>query len=79
MSRTLEFTGWWVGDAVYECDCPGCHETKCFAFESEDDINSSLHRKILRAENGWITTKVNGEYKDFCSEECRNKYIKNYC
>ena len=75
MSRELLFTGYWEGDAVYSCDCPGCNESKIFSFDS-DDIDSKLHRKILRENNGWITTKVNGEWRDFCSEECRNKFIK---
>ena len=75
MSRELQFTGYWEGDAVYSCDCPGCSEERYFSFDSEE-IDSKTHRKILREKEGWITTKVNGEWKDFCSEDCRNKYIK---
>ena len=34
-------------------------------------------RKELREKKGWVTTKVNDRWKDFCSEECRNRYIRN--
>jgi hypothetical protein len=30
MSRELEFTGYWEGDAVYSCDC--CHQSHSFPF-----------------------------------------------
>ncbi|MBQ4120677.1 MAG: hypothetical protein IJD35_01545 [Clostridia bacterium] len=75
MSRELEFTGWWEGDAVYRCD--HCGNEESFEFDSED-IDSKEHRAILRREKGWITTKVNGQWKDFCCERCRNQYIINH-
>ena len=74
VSRDLNFDGWWEGEAVYSCDC--CHKTESFRFDRED-IDSRAHRKELREKKGWILTKVNGEYKDFCSEDCRNRYIRN--
>lgn len=76
MSRELDFTGWWEGYAVYTCDCPGCARTEEIKFDSEDENNSKEHRRLLRQDKGWITTKVNGRWKDFCSESCRNKYIR---
>lgn len=72
MSRDLEFDGWWEGEAVYSCDC--CHKSERFRFDSED-IDSRSHRAQLRKQ-GWITTKVDGQWKDFCSEKCRNAYIR---
>ena len=30
----------------------------------------------LREKLGWITTKVDGEWYDFCCERCRNEFIK---
>jgi MYM-type zinc finger with FCS sequence motif len=72
MSRELEFTGWWEGNTVYSCD--NCHQSEEFPFDSED-IDSRAHRTELR-KKGWNCTKVNGEWKDFCSEKCRNDYIK---
>lgn len=74
MSRELNFDGWWEGDAVYSCDCPGCHNEASYRFDSED-VDSKSHRTDLRTK-GWITTQVEGKWKDFCSEKCRNKYIR---
>lgn len=76
MSRDLEFDGWWTGEAVYTCDCPGCVKEASFRFDSEDENDAKEHRRLLRKKHGWITTMVNGQWKDFCSEACRNKYIR---
>lgn len=73
MGRELEFDGWWEGTAVYFCDC--CHKTFRIRFESQDEVNSKSNRVELR-KNGWISTKVNDQWKDFCTEQCRNKYIR---
>lgn len=73
MSRELEFDGYWEGNTVYSCDC--CQKTKKFRFDSEDEAFSKAHRQALR-DAGWIATKVNGQWKDFCCESCRNKYIR---
>lgn len=74
MSRELEFDGYWEGDAVYSCDNPNCREHARFRFDC-DEIDSKGHRAVLHKQ-GWITTKVNGDWKDFCSEKCRNQYIR---
>ena len=73
MSKELEFDGWWEGDAVYSCDC--CHKESRYPFTSEEEANSYQPRNELKS-RGWIFTKVNGQWKDFCSEACRNKYIR---
>ena len=65
MSRELEFSGYWEGDAVYSCD--NCGAQQSFPFDSED-VGSKEHRKELREKLGWITTKVDGEWYDFCCE-----------
>ena len=42
MSRELEFSGYWEGDAVYSCD--NCGAQQSFPFDSED-VGSKEHRK----------------------------------
>ena len=75
MGRELIFDGYWEGAAVYSCDC--CGKEEHFLFTDEDEAkNAKAHRKALREEFGWITTQVNGAWKDFCGEPCRNKYIR---
>lgn len=76
MARELEFDGFWEGNACYSCSC--CGSTVKFRFDSEEEAKDARkHRKELREKHGWITTKVNGVWNDFCSEKCRNKYIRN--
>lgn len=75
MARELNFDGYWEGDAVYSCDECG-KESQRFRFDSED-VGSREHRAELR-KRGWITTKVNDEFKDFCCEKCRNSYINKH-
>lgn len=73
MSRELEFDGWWEGEVVYSCDC--CGKRAKFRFDCED-IDYAEQRSELRS-RGWIFTMVNGRWKDFDSEKCRNKYIRD--
>lgn len=75
MTRELNSDGYWEGDAVYSCDECG-KESQRFRFDSEV-VSSKEHRAEL-CKRGWITTKVNGEWKDFCCEDCRNAYIKKH-
>ena len=44
-------------------------------FDSEEEAFSKEHQKVLRSE-GWVATKVNDQWHDFCGERCRNKYIR---
>lgn len=76
MGRELDFgTGYWEGDVVYSCDC--CKKKVRFEFWTEDEANDTKRqRAALQRKRGWIFTKVNGEWKDFCSEKCRNQYIR---
>lgn len=74
MSRELQFDGYWEGEAIYSCD-NHCGAEERFRFDSED-IDSKQHRAELREKKGWITTKVNGYWKDFCCENCRNDFIR---
>lgn len=67
------FDGWWEGETEYTCDC--CKKKERYRFDSED-IDYAGHRADLKSK-GWIFTKVNGNWKDFCSEACRNRYIRN--
>ena len=76
MGRELDFgTGYWEGDVVYSCDC--CKKKVRFEFWTEDEANDAKRqRAALQRKRGWIFTKVNGEWRDFCSEKCRNQYIR---
>ena len=75
MSKELVFDGWWEGQAEYSCD--ECGKTEYFLFTDEEEAKDSrAHRKALREDFGWITTKVEGQWRDFCGESCKNKFIR---
>jgi len=76
MSKHLNFDGYWEGEAVYECD--QCQTDQKFRFDDEEEAkDSKTHRKTLRENHGWVMAKVNGQWKEFCCEDCRNKYIRS--
>jgi len=72
MSKELVFDGWWEGKEVFTCD--NCGREKGFLFDSED-VGTKEHKAELRKQ-GWVFTQVNGLWKDFCCERCRNQYIR---
>jgi len=73
--RELNFDGWWEGDVEYSCD--ECRKTVKFRFDDEDSAkNAKGQRNALRRKRGWVFTKVNNQFRDFCSERCRNNYIR---
>lgn len=76
MAKELEFDGYWEGMAAYSCDCCGKICRIRFTCEEEAKDNKG-HKKVLREKRGWIFTKVNDRWKDFCGETCRNKYIRS--
>lgn len=74
MSKEVE---WGVihgeGTIVCTCDNCGCEE------EIEFDGGRPDYREAQDEieDLGWMSTKVNGEWYDFCCESCRNQFIKN--
>lgn len=61
------------GTIVSNCDqCSSCEE-----YEFEDGYPDYKSAQAELRDIGWTSTKVNGEWCDFCSEECRNQYIKD--
>lgn len=73
MSLDRDFDGWWEGTNTYECD--NCHKKKMFRFDSEEEARTSKMPELKKL--GWSGMMVNGLYRHFCCEECRNKYIRN--
>lgn len=67
-------TEYGCGEIVCECDY--CSETTEHEFEdgSPDFRGAQEHIRDL----GWTSTKVNGHWHDFCSEDCRNSFIKEH-
>lgn len=72
--RELEFDGWWTGEVEYSCDC--CGNVAKLPFDSEEEANNGKDHRRRLSKRGWQFTKVNNQFRDFCSEACRNKYIR---
>jgi ribosomal protein L31 len=51
------------------CVCDECDYETTIDSTNYSDINEELR------DNGWITRKINGEWHEFCSEECFKKYL----
>ena len=76
MAREMNFTGWWEGEVEYYCD--NCGKMESFSFECEDEAKAYKNQqKILRKEFGWkVPEIIEGKYHEFCSEKCKNEWIK---
>lgn len=72
--RDLEFDGYWEGAVCYTCDC--CGKEERFRFDGESEAKNYKGQKKQLQDNGWIFTQVYSRWHDFCSEECRNRYIR---
>ncbi len=55
-----------------ECDtkCDNCETTATVYGTNYTDINAELK------ESGWVIRKVDGDWCDFCSNECYQEYKK---
>lgn len=75
MSTQLNFDGYWEGIAEYSCD--NCGKTVKFRFDDEESGKDYKGRRTqLKEKFGWQFTKVNDIWVEFCSETCRNSYIR---
>lgn len=73
MSKEIEWSELYgVGTIV--CTCDNCSAEENFDFE-DNNPNFKAAQNLLRS-IGCVSCKVNGEWRDFCCERCRNSYIK---
>lgn len=62
------------GDIYCYCDCGGCHSWEDYPIE--DGIPDFRSAQIHIRELGWTSLKIGGFWRDFCSETCRNTFIR---
>lgn len=60
-----------AGDIV--CTCDQCGEEERIEFDNGPDFREA-QREIEGM--GWTSSRINGEWFDFCSMDCRNAYVK---
>ncbi len=61
------------GEIVCYCDNDSCNEEERVDFEDGPDFKEA---QDIIEEIGWVSSKINGEWKDFCSQTCRRKYLE---
>lgn len=62
------------GEGTIECYCDQCDHNYSFEFE-DGDIDYKACQEELKS-YGWISRKIDGQWYDFCCEDCYYKYIK---
>ena len=65
--------GPYYGEGDIQCTCDNCGNQHLVECNGEPDFK--MAQEEIRKE-GWISTKVHGIWYDFCSEKCRNSFIK---
>lgn len=59
------------GDILCTCDqCGNEHLVECDGAPDFREAQAEIRSM------GWTSTQVNGIWRDFCCERCRNEYIK---
>lgn len=72
MSKNIDW-GIIHGEGTIECECDQCGTGYSYDFEDSYPDFKSCQEELR--ESGWISRKINGEWYDFCCEECYHKYI----
>ena len=55
------------------CECDQCGEQEAIDFYKRPDFREAQD-EIEKM--GWVSCRINGEWKDFCTMTCRNTYVK---
>lgn len=75
MSKETQWSEFY-GEGEVVCNCDQCGAEKRFEF---DDCHPDyLYAQRQLRNMGWGSCMVNGVWRDFCCEACRNKYIKSH-
>lgn len=72
-----KYTDWGVihGEGEIVCDCDNCDYEERIEFEGYPDYKEA--QQELRS-IGWVSKKIDGEWKDFCCQECADEYYQKY-
>lgn len=63
------------GEGKVVCSCDRCTQEVEFEFENNTPDYKSVQNEIRKL--GWLSCKVQGKWRDFCCEKCRNEFIKD--
>ena len=54
-----------------DCECDECGYDEIIDSTDYSDINKKLRN------DGWIIKNINGDWKEFCSQDCYETYCKS--
>ena len=66
MSRYIEYS---TAESTIYCDCPNCVNQTFINSSFFDIIDYELQKE------GWIKQYIDGEWLDFCCEDCLNDFM----
>ena len=75
MSKETHFDGWWEGTIEVSCDYCNRRHLR-FDFATEEECKDTERIKRAKQREGWITTKVDGQWFEFCGYDCRDNFIR---
>ena len=72
MSKDVE-RGLVYNEGEIVCTCDHCGYKERIDFYDGPDFREAQEELM---KTGWTSSKINGEWCDFCSMDCRNSFIK---
>lgn len=63
------------GEIVATCDSCNKEDRSETFYDNEPDYKAYQNTLVKK---GWLSTRVNHKWRDFCCEKCRNDFIKKY-
>lgn len=75
MSKEIEW-GALYGVGTVVCTCDNCSAEEEFEFEHNNPDFKAVQEELKKS--GWMPCKIEGKWYDFCSEKCRNNFIKTH-
>lgn len=73
MAKQIDWSPFY-GEGDIVCECDQCSAEERFSFEDNCPDYGRVQRQLHKI--GWQSLKSNGKWYDFCSEKCRNRFIK---
>lgn len=74
MSKEIDW-GLVHGEGTINCICDNCGVVEDIDFDDGPDFREA---QDTIQDKGWVSTKIKGQWFDFCCEDCRNQYIREH-
>lgn len=74
MSKEVDW-GLIHGEGDIRCECDQCGKEHDYPFEDGDVDFRDCQEELKMM--GWISRKINGEWRDFCCQKCLDKFTRS--